>query len=141
VTRSADKRALGGDARRRRDDSWRRGRSGARARSHRWTRRRRHHRDDRRRAVAVVGDRHGALGRPLLLFGIITAKEGRCRSTTCISRSSPHQRARAKSEDYPAAIGLVERGQVRLEPLISNVVPLEELKAAIGMLAPKVVGG
>jgi threonine dehydrogenase-like Zn-dependent dehydrogenase len=28
----------------------------------------------------------------------------------------------------------VERGQVRLEPLISDVVPLEELKAAIGML-------
>jgi hypothetical protein len=40
----------------------------------------------------------------------------------------------AKSEDYPASIGLVERGQVRLEPLVSDVKPLEELKAAIGML-------
>ena len=40
----------------------------------------------------------------------------------------------AKSEDYPASIGLVERGQVRLEPLVSDVQPLDDLKAAIGML-------
>jgi threonine dehydrogenase-like Zn-dependent dehydrogenase len=40
----------------------------------------------------------------------------------------------AKSEDYPASIDLVERGHVRLEPLVSDVKPLEDLKAAIGML-------
>ena len=40
----------------------------------------------------------------------------------------------AKSEDYPAAIALVESGQVKLEPLVSNVMPLDEAKAAIGLL-------
>ena len=40
----------------------------------------------------------------------------------------------AKSEDYPASIGLVERGHVRLDPLVSDVKPLDDLKAAIGML-------
>ena len=34
----------------------------------------------------------------------------------------------------PAAIEMVERGQVRLEPLVSDILPLGELKAAIGML-------
>jgi threonine dehydrogenase-like Zn-dependent dehydrogenase len=41
----------------------------------------------------------------------------------------------AKSEDYPNSIDLVQRGIVKLEPLVTNVMPLEELKAAIGMLA------
>jgi len=41
----------------------------------------------------------------------------------------------AKAEDYTASIALVERGQVRLEPLVSDVMPLGELKAAINLLA------
>src|SRR6266850_1137087 len=41
----------------------------------------------------------------------------------------------AKSEDYPSSISLVQRGTVQLEPLVSDVMPLGELKAAIGMLA------
>jgi 2-desacetyl-2-hydroxyethyl bacteriochlorophyllide A dehydrogenase len=40
----------------------------------------------------------------------------------------------AKSEDYPAALALVERGQIKLEPLVSDVMPLAELDTAIGML-------
>jgi L-iditol 2-dehydrogenase len=74
-------------------------------------------------------------GGRLLLFGIITAKEGALPFYDLYFKELALINARvAKSEDYPAAIGLVQRGQVRLDPLISNVVPLEELKAAIGML-------
>jgi len=74
-------------------------------------------------------------GGRLLLFGIITAKEGALPFYDLYFKELALINARvAKSEDYPAAIGLVERGQVRLEPLISNVVPLDELKSAIGML-------
>ena len=74
-------------------------------------------------------------GGRLLLFGIITAKEGALPFYDLYFKELALINARvAKSEDYPAAIGLVERGHVRLEPLISNVVPLEELRAAIGML-------
>ena len=40
----------------------------------------------------------------------------------------------AKSEDYPASIELVQRGQIKLQPLISDVLPLTDLKSAIGML-------
>jgi 2-desacetyl-2-hydroxyethyl bacteriochlorophyllide A dehydrogenase len=74
-------------------------------------------------------------GGRLLLFGIITAKEGALPFYDLYFKELALINARvAKSEDYPAAIGLVERGQVRLEPLISNIVPLEELRTAIGML-------
>jgi L-iditol 2-dehydrogenase len=74
-------------------------------------------------------------GGRLLLFGIITAKEGALPFYDLYFKELALINARvAKSEDYPAAISLVERGQVRLEPLISDVVPLAELKAAIGML-------
>ena len=40
----------------------------------------------------------------------------------------------AKSEDYTSSIDLVQRGIVRLEPLISDVLPLAELEKAMGML-------
>ena len=74
-------------------------------------------------------------GGRLLLFGIITAKEGALPFYDLYFKELALISARvAKSEDYPAAIALVERGQVRLEPLVSNVMPLAELKAAIGML-------
>jgi 2-desacetyl-2-hydroxyethyl bacteriochlorophyllide A dehydrogenase len=74
-------------------------------------------------------------GGRLLLFGIITATEGALPFYDLYFKELALINARvAKSEDYPAEIGLVQRGQVRLDPLISNVVPLEELKAAIGML-------
>jgi len=40
----------------------------------------------------------------------------------------------AKSEDYPASIDLVQRGQVQLEPLISHTLPLPKLDEALAML-------
>jgi 2-desacetyl-2-hydroxyethyl bacteriochlorophyllide A dehydrogenase len=83
-------------------------------------------------AAAVKMVRSG--GR-LLLFGIITAREGALPFYDLYFKELALINARvAKSEDYPAAIGLVERGQVQLDPLISDVVRLEELKAAIGLL-------
>ena len=83
-------------------------------------------------AAAVNMARSG--GR-LLLFGIITAKEGALPFYDLYFKELALISARvAKSEDYPASIALVERGVVKLQPLVSDVMPLEELKAAIGML-------
>jgi 2-desacetyl-2-hydroxyethyl bacteriochlorophyllide A dehydrogenase len=74
-------------------------------------------------------------GGRVLLFGIITAKEGALPFYDLYFKELSLISARvAKSEDYPAAIALVESGHVRLEPLVSNVMPLADLKAAIGML-------
>jgi L-iditol 2-dehydrogenase len=74
-------------------------------------------------------------GGRLLLFGIITATEGALPFYDLYFKELALISARvAKSEDYPAAIALVERGAVRLTPLVSDVMPLVELPAAIGML-------
>ncbi len=40
----------------------------------------------------------------------------------------------AKSEDYPACIDLVQRGQVSLDPLISHTLPLPKLDEALALL-------
>jgi 2-desacetyl-2-hydroxyethyl bacteriochlorophyllide A dehydrogenase len=84
----------------------------------------------------VAGAVHMARsGGRLLLFGIITAKEGALPFYDLYFKELALISARvAKAEDYPASIALVERGTVRLQPLVSDVMPLEELKAAIGML-------
>ena len=74
-------------------------------------------------------------GGRVLMFGIITAKEGALPFYDLYFKELSLINARvAKSEDYPGAIGLVQRGLVKLEPLVSDVLPLGELKTAIGML-------
>jgi 2-desacetyl-2-hydroxyethyl bacteriochlorophyllide A dehydrogenase len=74
-------------------------------------------------------------GGRILLFGIITAKEGALPFYNLYFKEIQVINARvAKSEDYPACIELVQRGQIKLKPLISNVLPLGDLKSAIGML-------
>jgi len=74
-------------------------------------------------------------GGRVLMFGIITAKEGALPFYDLYFKELSLINARvAKSEDYPGAIGLVRRGLVRLEPLVSDVLPLGELRAAVGML-------
>jgi len=74
-------------------------------------------------------------GGRLLLFGIITTKQGELPFYHLYFKELALINARvAKSEDYPNSIALVQRGTVRLEPLVSHVMPLGELKAAIGML-------
>jgi 2-desacetyl-2-hydroxyethyl bacteriochlorophyllide A dehydrogenase len=83
-------------------------------------------------ASAVRMSRSG--GR-ILLFGIITATEGALPFYDLYFKELSLIGARvARSEDYPAAIALVERGDVRLQPLVSNVMPLEDLDAAVAML-------
>lgn len=75
-------------------------------------------------------------GGRLLMFGIITASEGALPFYQLYFKELALINARvAKSEDYPASINLVERGIVRLEPLVSHVMPFGELQKAIGMLA------
>jgi 2-desacetyl-2-hydroxyethyl bacteriochlorophyllide A dehydrogenase len=74
-------------------------------------------------------------GGRILLFGIITAKEGSLPFYNLYFKEIQVINSRvAKSEDYPACIDLVQRGLLKLRPLISNVLPLGELKQAIGML-------
>src|SRR5437667_12461609 len=74
-------------------------------------------------------------GGRLLLFGIITAREGALPFYDLYFKELALISARvATGGDYPESIALVEQGTVRLEPLISDVVPLGDLKAAIGTL-------
>ena len=74
-------------------------------------------------------------GGKVQMFGIYTVKEGALPFYDLYFKEISLITARvAKAEDYPASIALVERGQVRLEPLVSDVMPLPELKAAIEML-------
>ncbi|HUY14331.1 MAG TPA: alcohol dehydrogenase catalytic domain-containing protein [Terriglobia bacterium] len=83
-------------------------------------------------AAAVNMARFG--GR-LLLFGINTATEGALPFYQLYLKELALITSRAaKGEDYPNSIDLVRRGIVRLEPLISHVMPFGKLSAAIGML-------
>jgi 2-desacetyl-2-hydroxyethyl bacteriochlorophyllide A dehydrogenase len=83
-------------------------------------------------AAAVNMARSG--GR-ILLFGIITATEGALPFYDLYFKELALIGARvARTEDYPSSLSMVERGTVQLEPLVSDVMPLGELQAAIGML-------
>lgn len=74
-------------------------------------------------------------GGRLLMFGIFTVTEGKLPFYQLYFKELALINGRvAKPEDYPNSIDLVERGAVRLEPLISNIMPLSELPAAMGML-------
>jgi len=74
-------------------------------------------------------------GGKVLMFGIYTVKEGALPFYDLYFKEVSLISARvAKPEDYTDCIALVERGQVKLEPLVSDVMPLAELKAAIGLL-------
>ena len=69
------------------------------------------------------------------MFGIFTAKEGALPFYDLYFKELSLIGARvARSEDYPAAIALVEKGDVRLQPLVSDVMPLGQLDAAVQML-------
>ena len=74
-------------------------------------------------------------GGRVLMFGIITAKEGALPFYDLYFKELSLINSRvARGEDYPGSIGLVQSGLVRLDPLVSDVMPLGELKAAVGML-------
>ena len=86
-------------------------------------------------SVLESGIAMARFGGRLLLFGIFTVKEGALPFYDLYFKELALITSRvAKSEDYPSALALVQRGTVQLEPLISDVMPLGELKTAIGML-------
>src|SRR4029434_2281312 len=89
--------------------------------------------------TGVVSQLAGAVnmacaGGRILMFGIITATEGALPCYDVYYKELSLINARvAKSEDYPGAIGLVERGLVRLQPLVSDGMPRGGLKDASRM--------
>jgi len=90
--------------------------------------------------TGVVGSLAAAIemarpGARVLLFGIITARDGSLPFYDIYFKELRLIGARvAKSEDYPTALALVDRGQIALDPLISDVMPLDALGSAIGLL-------
>jgi len=75
-------------------------------------------------------------GGRVLLFGITTAKEGALPFYQLYFKEIAQTSARgATREDFVDSIGLVQRGTVLLEPLVSHTLPLRELGTAIKMLA------
>ena len=74
-------------------------------------------------------------GGQLLLFGIITAGEGTLPFYQLYFKELTIVNSRAaKSEDFPTMIALAASGPVNLEALVTHVVPLSELQAALRML-------
>lgn len=78
------------------------------------------------------------IGGRLLLFGIYTAKEVALPLYQLYFKELMVINARAaKREDYTACIDLVHQGAVQLDPLISHVLPLDQLERAILMLGER----
>ena len=74
-------------------------------------------------------------GGRLLLFGIYTETEGTLPFYDFYHKELNLINTRAaQSKDYPASIDLVRRGAVKLTPLITHTLPLDELDTALGML-------
>lgn len=74
-------------------------------------------------------------GGRILLFGIMSATEGAIPFYDLYFKELTLINARAsKPEDFAGMLDLVERGVVRLEPLVTQRLPLSELETAIGMV-------
>lgn len=77
-------------------------------------------------------------GGRLLLFGIYTETEAALPAYALYFKELNLINARAaKREDYPAAIALVQSGAVQLGPMVTHVLPLDDLERAITMLAER----
>lgn len=82
-------------------------------------------------SVAAAVELARAGGR-ILLFGIITASAGTLPFYDLYFKELTLVGTRvAKGEDFPSAIALVERGLVRLDPLVSDVLPAHQLASAL----------
>ncbi len=91
-------------------------------------------------AVSVLAEAINVarIGGRLLLFGIYTAKEAALPLYQLYFKELLVINGRAaKHEDYPACINLVAQGAVQLDPLVSHVLPLDELQKAITMLSER----
>ncbi len=75
------------------------------------------------------------IGGRLLAFGIYTEKEGALPFYDFYFKELNLINARAaKAQDFPACIELVRRGAVRLKPVISHSLPLDEMCQALDLL-------
>jgi L-iditol 2-dehydrogenase len=75
------------------------------------------------------------VGGRILSFGIMSAREGALPFYDLYFKELTLIYARAsKPEDFPGTIDLVDRGALRLEPLVTHRMSLGELEAAIGMV-------
>jgi 2-desacetyl-2-hydroxyethyl bacteriochlorophyllide A dehydrogenase len=83
-------------------------------------------------AEAVRVARFGGV---ILMFGIMSAQEGALPFYDLYFKELRLINARAsKPEDFPDTISLVERGALRLDPLVTHRMGFEDLETAIGMV-------
>jgi L-iditol 2-dehydrogenase len=74
-------------------------------------------------------------GGTIVLFGIYTASEGALPFYQLYYKEPVVISARAAMpEDFPESIALVASGRVRLSTLVTHVLPVSELRQALGML-------
>jgi L-iditol 2-dehydrogenase len=74
-------------------------------------------------------------GGSIILFGVSTATEGRLPFYQLYYKElTLHNSRAAKGEDFPTSIDLVAKGMVKLDPLVTHLLPLDELGKAIQML-------
>jgi 2-desacetyl-2-hydroxyethyl bacteriochlorophyllide A dehydrogenase len=84
--------------------------------------------------------RMARFGGQVLLFGIISAgvldaNRGTLPFYDLYFKELTVRNGRAaKGEDFPDMLGLLERGAIRLEPLVTHRMPLGELETAIGLV-------
>ena len=80
-------------------------------------------------------------GGTIVLFGIYTAGEGALPFYQLYYKEPTIVTARAATrEDFPESIDLVARGAVKLSPLVTQILPLSQLRDALGMLEGDVDG-
>ena len=78
--------------------------------------------------------RWARIGGHVMLFGTITADRGALPFYQLYYREITWTNPRAaKPEDFPASIALVSRGAVRLDPLVTDTLPLERAADAIAV--------
>ena len=74
-------------------------------------------------------------GGAIVLFGIYTASEGALPFYQLYYKEPAIISARAATpDDFPESIDLVATGRVTLSPLVTHVLPIAELRQALGML-------
>ncbi len=74
-------------------------------------------------------------GGSIVLFGVSTATEGKLPFYQLYYKELALYSSRAaKGEDFPASIDLVAKGMVKLDPLVTHLLPLSDLSKAIQML-------
>lgn len=77
----------------------------------------------------------------VLLFGIFTATDGALPFYQLYYKEpTVHSARAARPEDFPESIDLVASGTVRLGPLVTQVLPLSQMREAIEMLKSDVDG-